>query len=474
MRAELTLGPRRFSCFPIVAETAKSNGLDPEACITAVLDRLARGHTSDRFDELRPWNIKLRARGDRPSRPAGSPSGRAPRHTADAGADDAAAAGHPAGAGPLPAAHTGLGGIPARRGGWLHDRPDHGGGWRACATVAARCEPAREEMMESGSRTGRLSRRSALLGVPIALAGAGAARAQAQTIQFVVPYAPGAPVEVVARSLAQAMAARGHGAFVVDNRVGANGAIGGRHVATARGPMPMWLYAVDSLITVNPTLQAPQPGYDAMRDLKAVGAVAQAVNVLVVPASSPLRTIADFIAHARREEVMYSSGGIGAAGHLVMEQFARLAGLRTSHVPYSSGPQAATDLIAGRVQASFVIAGASLGAVRGGQLRALAVSSATRLPAMPDVPTLAESGFPRFEVVGLMLVMLPASASPEALASAERAVAEARRAPEFQAVVEQQAMLPTEMGPAETTAWLAAEQRRWAQLIAEAGIRITQ
>ena len=328
--------------------------------------------------------------------------------------------------------------------------------------------------MESGSRTGRLSRRSALLGVPIALAGAGAARAQAQTIQFVVPYAPGAPVEVVARSLAQAMAARGHGAFVVDNRVGANGAIGGRHVATARGPMPMWLYAVDSLITVNPTLQAPQPGYDAMRDLKAVGAVAQAVNVLVVPASSPLRTIADFIAHARREEVMYSSGGIGAAGHLVMEQFARLAGLRTSHVPYSSGPQAATDLIAGRVQASFVIAGASLGAVRGGQLRALAVSSATRLPAMPDVPTLAESGFPRFEVVGLMLVMLPASASPEALASAERAVAEARRAPEFQAVVEQQAMLPTEMGPAETTAWLAAEQRRWAQLIAEAGIRITQ
>jgi tripartite-type tricarboxylate transporter receptor subunit TctC len=328
--------------------------------------------------------------------------------------------------------------------------------------------------MTSGSRTGRLSRRSALLGVPIALAAAGSARAQAQTIQFVVPYVPGAPVEVVARSLAQVMAARGHGTFVVDNRVGANGTIGGRYAATTRGPMPVWLYAVDSLITVNPTLQAAQPGYDPMRDLKAVGAVAQAVNVLVVPASSPLRSIADFVAHAQREEVMYSSGGIGAAGHLVMEQFARLAGLRTSHVPYSSGPQAATDLIAGRVQASFVIAGASLGAVQAGQLRALAVSSATRLPAMPDVPTLAESGFPRFEVVGLMLVMLPSSASPEAFASAEKAVAEARQAPEFRAVVERQAMLPTEMGPAETTAWLAAEQRRWAQLITEAGIRISQ
>jgi tripartite-type tricarboxylate transporter receptor subunit TctC len=322
----------------------------------------------------------------------------------------------------------------------------------------------------------RPTRRAALFGLGGALIGPAAARAQAPAAMtaFVVPYMPGAPLEVVARALAQAMSARGHGSFVVDNRVGANGMVGARHAATARGPLPIWLFAADTVVTVNPVLQPPQSGFDPARDLRPVGAVAVTVNVLVVPTSSPSRTLGDFVARARQEEVMYSSGGIGAAGHLVMEQFARIAGLRTQHIPYRSGPQAANDLIAGRVQASFVIAGASVAAVRADTLRALAVSSATRLPALPEVPTLAESGFPGVEVVGVLFVMLPASASPDALAAAEAAVAEARDAPEFQAVLRQQGMLPTRMGPAESVAWMATEQRRWTQLITEAGIKADQ
>jgi tripartite-type tricarboxylate transporter receptor subunit TctC len=316
---------------------------------------------------------------------------------------------------------------------------------------------------------GRIPRRAVVAGAML-----GAARpvlAQQAPIPFVVPYPPGAPLDVVARALASTLAARGHAGFVIDNRVGAAGVIGARYVAQWRNPRPLWMFAADSIMTVYPPLLGAQLGYDPEADFRMVGAVAVTVPLLVVAPNFPARNLAEFVAHTRREEITYASGGMGSAGHLTMELFARVAGLKVQHIPYRSAPQSALDLMAGRVQAAFVIAGGSLGAVRDGRLRALAVGGPARLPHLPEVPTVAESGFPGFDSLGVLFVLLPAAAPPEALAAARAAVRDVAAAPEFLAVVNQQAMVPSDLTPESAPAWIARTRAQWARLIAEADIK---
>jgi tripartite-type tricarboxylate transporter receptor subunit TctC len=316
---------------------------------------------------------------------------------------------------------------------------------------------------------GRVSRRAVVAG---AVLGAGRpVLAQQAPIPFVVPVPAGAPIDVVARALANTLAARGHPGFVMDNRAGAAGAIGARYVAQWRSPRPLWLLAPDAVLTAHPALLGAQLGFDPEADFRIVGAVAVTVPLLVVAPNFPARDLAEFVAHTRREEITYASGGMGSAGHLTMELFARVAGLKVQHIPYRSAPQSALDLMAGRVQAAFVIAGGSLGAVRDGRLRALAVGGPARLPHLPDVPTVAESGFPGFDSLGVLFVMLPAAAPPEALAAARAAVRDAAAAPEFLAVVNQQAMVPSDLTPETAPAWIARTRAQWSRLIAEADIK---
>jgi tripartite-type tricarboxylate transporter receptor subunit TctC len=224
-------------------------------------------------------------------------------------------------------------------------------------------------------------------------------------------------------------------------------------------------------MTVYPPLLGAQLGYDPEADFRMVGAVATTVPLLVVAPNFPARDLAGFVAHTRREEITYASGGMGSAGHLTMELFARAAGLKVQHIPYRSAPQSALDLMAGRVQAAFVIAGGSLGAVRDGRLRALAVGGPARLPHLPEVPTVAESGFPGFESLGELFVLLPMAAPADALEAARTAVREAAAAPEFRAAVDRQAMVPSTLTPETAPAWIARTRAQWARLIAEADIK---
>jgi tripartite-type tricarboxylate transporter receptor subunit TctC len=181
--------------------------------------------------------------------------------------------------------------------------------------------------------------------------------------------------------------------------------------------------------------------------------------------------VAEFVAHAKTTEVPYASGGIGSGGHLTMEYLGSVAGLRLSHVPYRGGAPAMTDLIAGQVPAAFVVIGNAIGHVRSGALRALAVSSPQRVPQLPEVPTMIESGYPGFEVQLGNLVWLPAGTPPDIVARVSAQVQRAVADPGVQQKLREQAIDPWQIAPAAATQWLATEKRRWTELMAARNIR---
>ena len=244
------------------------------------------------------------------------------------------------------------------------------------------------------AQAGTLTRRSLTAGFCALMLAPFTARAQARRqVQVVVPYPPGGPLDTVARIVAQRLSSQASDIYIVENRAGANGNLGARAVAQARPDGNTWLFGSDALVTVNPALYARQLGYDPERELKVVAAVGSLPSILVVNPRSGPRTLQEFVELGKRGEISYASGGVGSAGHLTMEYLGSVAGLKLQHVPYRGGAPAMTDLVAGQVQAAFVAIGGALDHVRSGALRALAVSSAQRIAAVPDVPTIKESGF---------------------------------------------------------------------------------
>ena len=220
---------------------------------------------------------------------------------------------------------------------------------------------------------------------------------RAQT-QAIVPFPPGGALDALTRIMAQTTGEQGKETIVVENRPGANGLIGAKAVAAGKPEGRIWLFADASTLTVNPTIYPKDPAFDAHRDLRAVMALGFMPSLLTVhPALGP-KTLKEFIELARREEIPYVSGGIGATGHLSMEYFAGVAGgLKLRHVPYKGGAPAMTDHIGGQVPAGFGVYAGALPHVRSGKLVALAVSGKQRSAQLPAVPTVSESGYPGFD-----------------------------------------------------------------------------
>src|SRR6185436_12316141 len=186
-----------------------------------------------------------------------------------------------------------------------------------------------------------------------------------------------------------------------------NGLIGAKAVAASKPEGRTWLFADASTMTVNPTLYPKDPVFDAQRDLRAVIVLGFMPSVLTVHPGLGPKTLKEFVDLARKEEITYVSGGIGATGHLSMEYFGGVAGgLKLRHVPYKGGAPAMTDHIAGQVPAGFGVFGGALPHIRSGKLLALAVSGKQRMPQLPAVPTVAESGYPGFEVEVGYFVMI--------------------------------------------------------------------
>ena len=316
--------------------------------------------------------------------------------------------------------------------------------------------------------TSRLARRAlalAMLPLP-ALAQAWPTR----PLRLVCPYAPGGTTDQLARAIAELLARALGQPVLVENRAGANTIIGTQAVAQAAADGHTLLMASGASMVLNPLLYRRLP-YDATRDLTTLAVMVETPLVMVVPATLPVRDVADFVAMARRQPVNFASVGVGNPIHLAGELFRAAAGIEMQNVVYPGSAPALTALLAGDVQVIFDVVLTALPFILDGRLRALAVTTAARLPVLPDVPTIAESGFPGYEATTWFGVAAPRGLAPDVEARLRSALAAVQADAGFQARFGALGlvMLP----PAERQAieaGLAREAARWGGVIRARGI----
>jgi tripartite-type tricarboxylate transporter receptor subunit TctC len=290
-------------------------------------------------------------------------------------------------------------------------------------------------------------------------------------IRFVVPFAPGGSSEIIARSAAGELSkSLGQNVFV-DNKPGASGNIAMAEVARADDQHTLILGHIGTL-AVNPYMYDKLP-YDPNKDFKPVSLLAKVPSLYVVNANLPVKNLKEFIALVKSKpgSMNYGSAGNGSAGHLAMEYLKMTANIFITHIPYKgTGPQL-TDLLAGRLEAASVGASAILPHIKSGKLRCIATGSTQRLPQLPDVPTVAEQGFPGFEMTQWYGILAPANM---AQANVDRLVAETQKAMKSAGATErmtQDAAQPIGGTPAEFAQFIAQEQKRWKQVVDRAKIK---
>jgi tripartite-type tricarboxylate transporter receptor subunit TctC len=286
-------------------------------------------------------------------------------------------------------------------------------------------------------------------------------------VRLIVGFAPGGGTDVVARAIVNELAEGLKQRVVIDNRPGANGVVGTE--LTAKSPADGYtLLMVNSGHTANPGLYRKLP-YDSIRDFAPVSLVASLPNLPVIHPSLPAKDFPQFVrfAKSRPGEINYGSGGQGASSHLGMELLKRATGTDLVHIVYKSGGQSAAALLAGEVMVSFNTIPSALPYVKSGRLRALAVSSLTRSMSVPDVPTIAEMGYPGFTASGMAGMLAPAGTPADVI---NRVHAEIVKLIKLPPVVERFKTLgldPVGSTPAEFAHFISADIDRWTKLIRE-------
>jgi len=259
-------------------------------------------------------------------------------------------------------------------------------------------------------------------------------------IRVVVPFPPGAATDTIARAFSQAVATSIGQPVVVENKAGADGAIAGTEVARAAPDGHTLLFATNSPMSAVPALKK-NPPYDPVRDFAPVSDIGRYTFFMVVHPSVPAKTVAELVAYAKANpgKLSYATGN--TTGIVSTALFNALGGIQMVHVPYKGEPQALTDLIAGRVQFMVVSAGTSIGHIRDGRLRAIAVTLTKRSPAAPEVPTIAEAGMPKFSLTSWAAVFAPAGTPPEIVARLTKEFNAAMSRPEVMSVMEKQSFM---------------------------------
>ena len=322
----------------------------------------------------------------------------------------------------------------------------------------------------------RLPRRIlAAASLPAALACASPAATAAypdQPITLVVPFEPGGGTDNIARTLAQGMSQDLHESVIVENRAGAGTIIGTNFVAHSR-PNGYTLVMSTFAHAVNPSLYQSLP-YDTDKAFTPVALVAHSPNVLVVNPKLPVHTVQDLLDYARAHpgELNYGSFGNGTSAHLAGELLKSLAHIDITHVPYKGSAPALTDLLGGRIQLMLTTVASVTSYIKSGQLRALAVTSAQRSPAFPDLPTLAEAGVPGYQAESWYGVFAPAGTPAEAIKRLNASIAEAVQTPVFQKEIETEGLMVNVGAPRQLADYVAAEEKRWHEVIVQAGIHL--
>ena len=321
--------------------------------------------------------------------------------------------------------------------------------------------------------TQRLCRFFSVLALALFLGNAAAQDYPSRPIRFVVPYPPGGIADLMARILQPKLQAALGQPLVVENRTGAGGNVGTDHVAKSAADGYTLLFSASGPLAVNKTLYRSLP-YDPERDLRGVIQLAAFPMVLVVSKDVPASDAAGFFAwlKASATPVPYASAGNGTPQHLVAELIGKGMGARLQHIPYKGSGPALADLIGGRVPFMFEHIGGAMPHVRGGRLRALAVTSAQRSAALPDVPTLAESGLRDFDFTAWNGVSVP-KATPDAVVDVlNRAFRRSLEDPEVRARWAEQGSLSVAGSPAQFDALVSAEIQRLGRIVRETGATV--
>lgn len=307
---------------------------------------------------------------------------------------------------------------------------------------------------------------------PLSLARAQAGPWPTRPLRLVAGGA-GSVTDIRGRWLAERLSAVLGQPVVVDNNGAAGGNVGAAQVARAAADGHTLLLTHQGIAAINPHLYA-NPGYDALRDFAPVARFGIGMLLLVVPAASPIQSVADLVAHAKARPGSQNFGtpGNGLPPHLAAEQLQRQAGFKAQHIPYKGGGAMMTALLAGEVDWAIEGLTATLPQVRAGRLRALAVTGTTRSPALPEVRTLAEAGVPGYAYIGWTGVAAPAATPVELIDRLNREINRLATSDDGRRWFNSVGADPGELTPAEFAAFIRAEHAQWGQLIRDAGIRV--
>ncbi|MFO1308798.1 MAG: tripartite tricarboxylate transporter substrate binding protein [Burkholderiales bacterium] len=301
------------------------------------------------------------------------------------------------------------------------------------------------------------------------------ARAQpypSHPVRMVVPFAPGGATDIIARIVAQRLADRLGQSVVVENKPGAGTTIGNAEVAKAKPDGYTFLFAPTPFVISQ--VVYPKLPYDPQKDFAPVSLLATSPFILVVNAAFPARTTAELVAIAKAKPgtVTFASAGNGTVPHLAGELFRLRAGVDIVHVPYKGGGPAIVDLVSGQVPMMFATPIEVSAHVQSGKLRVLGTTSLARLAAMPDVPTLSESGYPDFEVLSFFGVLAPAGTPPEIVDRVAADLAAVMELPDVRERFAQQSAEARVLGPAAFSAFLARERDKWADIVKRSGAKV--
>ncbi len=324
-----------------------------------------------------------------------------------------------------------------------------------------------------------VARRFLCIAVALWAAGVGSAQAQAypsKPIRFVVGFSPGSSIDSVARILADHLKTRLGQPVTVDNRTGANGMLAATELARSPADGYTVLVSNSSTITVNPLLYGKKMQYDVERDLAPVSLVVSVPFILTVnpekESTAKVMNLGDLVKAAKSQSLAYGSAGIGNLTQLSMEMLAQQAGVKMTHVPYKGSAPAQLGLLAKEVDAAFDNP-AAMGQIRAGKLRAIAVSSAQRWRDLPDVPSIAEQGYPGYDISFWVGAFVPAQTPPGIVKALADAMKAATEDPATQKLLAQQGNI-LGLGPKEFAARIKSETAQYADIIKRSGIELKE
>jgi tripartite-type tricarboxylate transporter receptor subunit TctC len=313
---------------------------------------------------------------------------------------------------------------------------------------------------------------AAMLACAALAAPAGAEDFASKTTRIIVPFQPGGGTDIISRTLAQELAKEIKGTVIVENKPGAGTIVGTEYVAKSEADGHTLVMATFAH-AVNPSLRAKLP-YDTDKDFAPVSLIARSFNVVIVNPKSGINSVAELIAAAKAKPgaLNYGTFGPGTSAHLAGALFNSLAGVNITAVHYKGAAPAITDVLGGTIQVMFTTVASATSLIKAGQLKALAVTSAQRTPAFPDLPTVAEAGVPGYAAESWYGLFAPAKTPAAVIGLLNAAADKAIRTPSFDKLVENEGLIMVGGAPEQFGTYVRGEEARWRKVVSDAGIKI--